>query len=52
MNEEQKLILECNNDIISGKKITKSIASKLFNMDNALSNYRIFPSSSTGITYT
>ena len=34
MNEEQKLILKCNNDIISGKKITKSIASKLFNVDN------------------
>ncbi len=34
MNEEQKLILKCNNDIITGKKITKSIASKLFNVDN------------------
>ena len=34
MTEKPELILKYRNDVIIGRKITKSIASELFNLDN------------------
>ena len=34
MHEIHELILKCRNDVINGKKITRSYASKLFNFDD------------------
>ena len=34
MHEKREMILKCRNDIINGKKITNSITSELFNINN------------------
>ena len=34
MHENRDLILRCRNDVVNGKKITRSYASKLFNFDD------------------
>ena len=34
MSEKRELILKYRNDVVNGKKLTRSTISKLFNIDN------------------
>ena len=40
MSEKRELILKYRNDVVNGKKLTRSTTSELFNINNKLNNIR------------